>query len=193
MSEEEKKNTNLVSSGSKSLVTRSSGLAKRGLELLSSPQERTIYFPTDRSIGVLKVLGEDKRWTGINARGKITVPKGSRLWFDAAEPPPDASLLTLILLFGKKPETHITDSDLSYLQTLNDLQWLDLSHTNIVGTGLSYLQGLHSLEILHLKGTMINDDGLINLPELPLLHELILSKTKITGTGLTYLRRLHKL
>jgi len=78
MSEEEKKNTSLVSSSSKSLVTRSSGLAKRGLELLSSQKDRTIYFPEDRSIGILYIRDIDKPgsdWEELGeARGNITVP-----------------------------------------------------------------------------------------------------------------------
>ena len=79
MSKEEKKNkSSLVSSGSRSLTTRSSGLAKRGLELLSSQQERTIHFPEDRSIGILYIRDIDKPgsdWEELGeARGNITVP-----------------------------------------------------------------------------------------------------------------------
>src|SRR3972149_11341978 len=78
MSEEEKKNTSLVSSGSKSLITRSSGLAKRGLELLSSRRERVIHFPTDRSMGTVYALDLDnpdsEREELGEAKGIITVP-----------------------------------------------------------------------------------------------------------------------
>ena len=83
MSDEEKRDKiSPVLLGSKSLTTRSSGLVKRGLELLSSQHDRTMYFPTDRSIGVLKVLGEDNKWIRIDARGKVIVPVARRLRFD---------------------------------------------------------------------------------------------------------------
>src|SRR4030067_1292525 len=169
MSEEEKKNTSLVSSSSKSLVTRSSGLAKRGLQLLSSQKDRTIYFPTDRSIGVLYVLGEDNKWIKIDARGKVIVPVARSLRFDGT---PTAGLSqeerAFYSILGTYEELktkiiEITDSDLVYLQKLYDLKWLNLSGSNITDAGLSNLPELPELETLYLSGTYITGTGLICL------------------------------
>ncbi|MGH7889374.1 MAG: hypothetical protein ACRENF_02345, partial [Thermodesulfobacteriota bacterium] len=67
MSDEEKKNkTSLVSSGGRSLTMRSSGLARRGLELLSSQQYRIIYFPPDRSIGKIIVYKKDSNKSDLS-------------------------------------------------------------------------------------------------------------------------------
>jgi hypothetical protein len=129
MGEEEKKNqSGLVSSANRGLATRSSGLVKRGLELLSSQQERVIYFPTDRSIGVLTVVGD--KLTKIDACGKVTIPVAKRLGFNGT---PTAGLShqdsLLYNILGDKENRNIieiTDSDLLYLKKLHDLKWLNL-------------------------------------------------------------------
>ena len=120
MSEEEKKNTSLVSSGSKSLIARSSGLAKRGLELLSSQQERVIHFPPDRSMGMLSVLDLDNPDSEMEleeiskAQGNITVPMGKYLSLTVS----DEAVTDLSYLSKLKPNDlqslHLP-ADISYL------------------------------------------------------------------------------
>ncbi|MBF8302599.1 MAG: hypothetical protein HW396_880, partial [Candidatus Dadabacteria bacterium] len=90
MSDEETKNkTTLVSAVNRGLATRSSGLAKRGLELFSSQQERVIHFPTDCSMGKLYLLNldnPDSEWEVLGeARGIITVPVGKGLELSVSE------------------------------------------------------------------------------------------------------------
>ncbi|MGH7792729.1 MAG: hypothetical protein ACREOB_10505, partial [Thermodesulfobacteriota bacterium] len=192
MSDEEKKNkTSLVSSASRGLATRSSGLARRGLELLSSNQERVIYFPTDRSIGVLYVLGEENEWIRIDARGNVTLPPGRKLGFDdGTETLVDHIKQTLV--DNKSGKTRIYDSDLVCLRELAELEWLWLSGSQITDAGLAYLTGMTKLKELSLTSTKISDAGLIHLQWLAELESLWLPGNQITDTGLAYLKSMTK-
>ena len=142
MSDEEKKNkSGLVSSGNRGLATRSSGLARRGLELLSSQQGRIIYFPADRSIGTLYVLDlydPDSDWEELGeALGSIKVPMGKDLH----------------LYVSKEAVTGF--SPLSKLKP-NDLQSLHLP-TDISDAELIHIQGLTGLRSLHISRNQITD------------------------------------
>src|SRR3990172_4795629 len=191
--EEKKKKATLVSTGNRGLATRSSGLAKRGLELLSSHQERTIYFPTDRSIGVLYVLGEDNKWIRIDARGKVTIPIGRTLGFhDGSNYFTGGFRHALSARRSGKPR--IYDSDLICLQELAELQWLYLTGLQITDAGLVHLQGMTTLKKLYLTDTNISDAGLVHLKELRDLELLNVGGfNEMTDAGLVHLSGLTKL
>jgi peroxiredoxin len=140
---------------------------------------RTISFPTDVSIGNLRVRDwgstEPGDWTGLcEARGDVTVPAGKELQLKIG---PDYS------------------GDFSPLADLGptDLQELILNNTKISDAELVHLKGLTSLEQLHLNKTLITDEGLIHLKELDQLKLLHVHDTKVTDAGLAYLGELRSL
>ena len=169
--------------------------------------ERTLNFPTNRSLGKLYILEENLHFlsgSGEEEKGeaqgsvRIFVPDG---WLLELRVSPEAStdLSTLSTLNPNDLQaislynTQVTDEGLSHLQKLSGLKSLDLSNTQINGTGLAYFNGLSGLKALNLTFTSVTDSGLADLKKIPNLQSLSLSKTKISDRALAYVKELPQL
>jgi len=83
-----------------------------------------------------------------------------------------------------------TDESLAYLADLTDLQVLSLAAgPDFHGSGLRHLRKCRQLNFLRLSGTGMDDDGLLSLPDLPLLGKLGINHTKVGDRGLVALER----
>jgi tetratricopeptide (TPR) repeat protein len=89
--------------------------------------------------------------------------------------------------------TRVKDADLAMLQSLEQLQELDLGETEIGDSGLPHLAQLLKLQTLILQLTLITDHGMEHLRGLNQLQVLFLGGTKITDACLAYLRGMTKL
>jgi hypothetical protein len=86
-----------------------------------------------------------------------------------------------------------TDAGLVHLQSLAQLQSLNLHGTQITDAGLAQLLGLPRLTDLNVGETQVTDAGLVHLRALPQLTELDLSYTRVTDAGLVSLQGLAQL
>jgi hypothetical protein len=93
----------------------------------------------------------------------------------------------------KNTAVNVTDADLDQLQTLKQLEWLNLNGTSIADKGLENIKSMPRLRHLYLENTQITDDGLECLKDLNQLERLDLSRTKITNNGLCRLKGLKQL
>lgn len=107
-------------------------------------------------------------------------------------------LLEAIQNCQKIRELHIsgsdlTDTGLSFVSGLHDLESLDASDTAITGRGLNYLKPLIKLRELQIEDTEIGDIGFSYLSNLKHLEELYTSCSKVTDEGLLFLSDLSNL
>ncbi len=110
---------------------------------------------------------------------------------DPAEHPPIPSLLLTLLgddFFSDVVgvgffQDDVVDNDLTVLNTLRNLDFVELVEVPITDRGLHHLDGLHRLTYLNLKGSPITDVGLPQLTRLTTLARLDLTRTKITEGG----------
>jgi hypothetical protein len=86
-------------------------------------------------------------------------------------------------------EARITDAGLRHLAGLDAIDDLTLERVDVAGPGLAHLRGLR-LDRLSLRGSPVDDAGLADLDDLPLLRVLDLGRTRVTGAGLAGLARL---
>jgi hypothetical protein len=194
------KSGGLVPSGNRELATRSSALAKRGLNLISQ-QTRIVRFPLDSSPRLkLYVLNPDvpmddeQTEEAIEARGDITVPAGKklRLYGINVEATEIASLIVLkpddlqeLILYGAP----ISDAGLMHIRGLTGLKVLYLLYTRVSDAGLAYLGRMTQLEAVDLNHTAMSDAGLVHLRKLTGLKKLYVSGTHVTAGGLEMLKQ----
>ena len=57
-------------------------------------------------------------------------------------------------------DNRLTDSGLTHLESLTNLDWLSLRDTHVTDTGLQHLRTLASLRVLNLEGCRITGEGL---------------------------------
>jgi len=89
--------------------------------------------------------------------------------------------------------THVTDTELVFLNGLPHIKHLRLNYTDITDTGLSHLRGLYGLQELWLGNPHVTDSGLAHLKGLTNLRKLWLAHTRVTDAGLAHLQSLKKL
>ena len=148
------------------LTTRSSQLARRGLELIDAQQARVVRFPLDRSVGTLQVRDPGSNrppWCPYpwlcEARGTVVVPtaKELKLWVGPGGVPDLSWLAALgsndLQLLHVRYEG-LTDADLGYLRGLTGLKFLELSSSRYVTAAgllvhLAPLKGLGILQLGH--------------------------------------------
>ncbi len=87
----------------------------------------------------------------------------------------------------------ITDRGLFFLQQMTKLRGLQLTDAFVTSAGLKYLLTLKRLTYLELDGTNVDDAGLSVLAKLKNLRTLRLSKTAVTDKGIRRLQTLKKL
>jgi hypothetical protein len=85
--------------------------------------------------------------------------------------------------------TRLTDSGLSNIRSLSNLQFLSLNNTEVTDAGLVHLRGL-KIWSLRLDNTKITDAGLTHLKELTELREVFLRNTQISDAGYRDLQKL---
>lgn len=78
-------------------------------------------------------------------------------------------------------------SDISSLRNQTDLEWLDISNTSIQAEDLTHLRRLTKLVRLVLDETELTDDGLRHLQNCKQLRELRLNNTMVSGAGFAHL------
>jgi WD40 repeat protein len=88
--------------------------------------------------------------------------------------------------------TAITDAGLKYLSGLKKLKDLDLSETCVTAASLQFDSAI-PLTTLNLRGTLTNDDGLLQVSKLSSLETLLVDRTEIRDAGLVHLQHLKKL
>ena len=86
----------------------------------------------------------------------------------------------------------VKDSNLSQLNAIGNVIWLNLANTKITDDGLKHLAGI-KLKKLHLEKTAIGDKGLAHLKEQTELEYLNLYATKVTDEGLVHLHGMKNL
>jgi hypothetical protein len=89
--------------------------------------------------------------------------------------------------------TAVTDAGLAHLDTISDLQWLDLAGCAITDETIHRLRGARQLRELSLEHTKITDAALDTVGRLSGLEQLDLSYTPVTDEGLAQLAGLTKL
>jgi Leucine-rich repeat (LRR) protein len=90
----------------------------------------------------------------------------------------------------------VSDTGLGGVQSLHNLQTLDLSETRVTWKGLEYLKGLGNLQTLALPETAVAYRGLEQLQGLTKLQTITLPKAAVTDAvlgSLTRARKLHAL
>jgi Leucine-rich repeat (LRR) protein len=89
-------------------------------------------------------------------------------------------------VIGLKLGKRFTDSELTHVQKIEQLQDLDLYGLKITDKGMGYLKQLKELNRLILSETKITDNGLDQIRGLKKLEILYLDTTDITDTGLAW-------
>lgn len=141
--------------------------------------ERTVEFPSDRSIGTIRIrpwdtavshaMVVDGKWTDLGeAHGPITIPAGQ--WAKLILATPKDSIDALATL---EPHT---------------IQGLELKRSDVTDEDLAQLPLLPGLLMLDLYRTSIGDESLAHIKDLPDLEWLRIGKTAVTGPGLAHLR-----
>ncbi|MBW8016747.1 MAG: M48 family metalloprotease [Planctomycetes bacterium] len=166
-------------------------------------EERTVNFPADRSVGMLKT----RKWNPVarepdkklaEACGKVHIPAGHLLGLEFARDKP----VDLSPLANLKPtdlqhlylyRTKVQDADLQHISRLTGLRQIGLGMTNIGDEGLAHIAGLKSLKELNIAQTKVTDAGLVHLAKLSELETLSLKNNSITDKGLIQLGGLKKL
>lgn len=87
----------------------------------------------------------------------------------------------------------VTDAGLAALESLELLEYLDLSGATITGDGVRHLSRLKNLSSLKLSGTTVSDDGFGHLAVLENLRSIDLDGTQVTDAGLVQIATLKRL
>jgi hypothetical protein len=90
-------------------------------------------------------------------------------------------------------ENRLTDSGLTHLERLTNLDGLSLRDTQVTDAGLQHLRLLARLRVLNLEGCRITGEGLAHLENLERLDSLLLSRSTISDEGLAHLARFPRL
>ena len=93
------------------------------------------------------------------------------------------------IIWLKLGDTKITDTALSEIAKLKNLNKLHLEYTDVTDAGLKNLLGLPYLEYLNLVGTKVTDAGIQNLASLKALQNVFVWKSGVTETGIAQLRK----
>ena len=115
---------------------------------------------------------------------------------DSEEPPGPAWLRKLFgddffarVLWSDINGHKVNDGSLVYLESLADLEFVDLSGAmQITDNGLAHLKALSRLRVLVL-GAGVTDKGVGHLKELTKLRELIIGDSSVTDTGVAELQK----
>ena len=101
-----------------------------------------------------------------------------------------AQLLEYAGLFSKisLPASEITDDAFFHFSKMSSLQGLYVAQTNVKGDGLIYLQELDQLEILNLSHSRLSSKSALNLTHLPQIKECYLYNTSVKPEVLEALR-----
>ncbi len=193
--DEEPAKSNLIQQPRSDLAKRSDYLVKRGLHLLASSEQRTVFFPSGSSLGWVSaadnrnlVSDDDRPSIDLGeARGKKVIPAGwdLELYLDTDGPADLSSLLVLkpnvLQNLVVHPRCVVMDSDLTYIGQLTGLLRLSLNcQFEISDAGLNHIRNLTSLRYLDLTmAAGVTGDGLKMLSNMPQLEHLILLGTKL--------------
>lgn len=98
---------------------------------------------------------------------------------------------------GRKRGSHepkATDENLKYLESLTDLEILELGNSEeITDLGLVHLTQLKNLSTLYLYQTGIRGPGLVHISRLPKLTSISLSRSELHDSGLQHLGNMSRL
>jgi len=179
-----------------------------GITAGTSVHERTVHFPKDFSLGLLRIRDcSSQRWQDwtdwVSARGDVLVPAGKELQLSVYEAFEHRSYLSSLgpddiqELYLSSPD--LADADLVHVKGLSGLESLFLGGTYagpcpLMGQGLINLQHMTKLRSLMLDFTSITDDHLAHLKSLNALETLSLHRNKqLNGEGLVHLKNLSSL
>ncbi|MCA9199383.1 MAG: hypothetical protein KDA87_17680 [Planctomycetales bacterium] len=90
-------------------------------------------------------------------------------------------------------ESTITDEALAAITVFDDLELLDLRHTQITDQSLSVIGQLVHLQQLNLRATKITDTGVARLQPLTKLRSLSFEQTQVTDASMQYLKAMQQL
>ncbi len=181
---------------------------------LQEPGSRVVHFPTDRSIGTVKVIDADKKraietfhhwvdgtfwwsaWEYIGqARGSVVVPTGKvlglKLHKDALK---DLSPLrkldpndlhTLIFPY-MYGESMVTGACTRHVAHLTGLKVLNMNGIGVAPNSMDFLKELKSLEWLNAP-RFVTDADIAAITQVPSLKGLYFKKNDLTNAGLAQL------
>ncbi len=84
--------------------------------------------------------------------------------------------------------SHLSDSDLSFISKLTNLTKLKLNNNPISDKGINLLSNLKHLEILNLYGTAVSDDILTALKSMSALEKVFIWQTNTTSEGIANMK-----
>lgn len=87
----------------------------------------------------------------------------------------------------------VDDARLAQLQSLVQIDGIDLSNSRITDAGIKRISQLSQLQILDINDTQITDEGLASLVGLRRLRGLRMNDTRITDYGLNFLAQIKSL
>jgi len=93
----------------------------------------------------------------------------------------------------KQLSDRVTDDWLEHLAGQDQLRRLELSGTAITSAGLVYLESLRNLERLNVCLTAVDDHGFEHLAGLTNMRRMVVCASKITGTGFEHLQGMKQL
>ena len=99
---------------------------------------------------------------------------------------PDLEQLT----FGRD---RLTEEDLTQLERLTKLEYLNLMYSDATDAALAHLRPLSALRHFLAGGPGISDEGLKRLSQSPTLEDIFVLRSKVTDAGLAHLAALPKL
>lgn len=165
------------------------------------PDERTVEFPTNRSLGELYLVdAHGKTQFHGDALGTVKVPSGKFLALYYSFDP--SGIYGCSLLSNLKPDalysisflgTEITDSELVHVGKLTGLRELDVSCSHIGDEGVALLKDLHDLRKINLSTTEITTRGIQSIAQLTTLEELVLDDTELGDEALAIIASLQRL
>jgi hypothetical protein len=98
-----------------------------------------------------------------------------------------AGLKFLKVLYLDRAE--VTDSNVSALSQMSDLETLSLTYTRLTDEGLAQLVRLRKLRVVYLTGVPITDKAVNTLSSMSMLQELYIRWTRISTSGALRLRK----
>jgi hypothetical protein len=129
----------------------------RGLEYLADMKEL-------RTLGLGSTAVTD---SGVRRLAQLTRLEGLNL---RATGIPDRAVAWLARCFGRQDfrvtyKSKVTDAALADLRQLTRLKWLDLGMTEITDFGLRHMETLKDLEVVDLSGTLVTEQGVKKLQQ----------------------------
>ena len=172
------------------------------------PKRRWFRFSLRTLLVFVTIASAGFGWLGVKVRhvqGQREAVEaiervGGRVEYQRAEVPGPAWLRRLLgddffikpRYVGFSPD-RTSDSDLSVLEKLDEIQSIGLWGSNITDSGMSHLHDLMELRFLSLIGTAVTDSGLKHLERLPKLTALSITNSRITDQGLASVIKLNDL